>query len=86
MRIYDLVGLEVEVREHSDPTLRGVKGVVLDESENFLIMEKGGRVIMVYKPNGIYAIHLGNFNTIVKGSDIASKPMNRLRKGRSLEW
>ena len=43
LRKHELIGLEVAILRSTDPSLVGVRGLVVDETRNTLVVEAGGR-------------------------------------------
>ncbi|HDM23623.1 ribonuclease P protein subunit [archaeon] len=79
---HELIGLEVEVIESSHPNLIGVKGKVIDETKNLLILElKNGRRVKVPKSICVFRFFISEKHRIVvKGEEIAKSPDERLKK------
>jgi len=84
INIRELIGLEVTVVAHTDPTLEGLKGRIIDETRNtFLVRseEKDRKVakngarfeLMVNGPKGMVVITL-------KGDDLVVRPEDRTKK------
>lgn len=84
MPIYDLIGFRVKVLWHTDPSIRGLDGIVLLESEKFLYIYSRDRVIMVDKHGGHYLFERGNFKFQIDGVSLVSKISNRLAKRRDI--
>ncbi len=86
---HELVGLKATVLAHSDPTLIGVVGTVVEETEKTLVVKTGdGRLIRILKPGGLFAFTLpGGDVVVVRGEDIVGAPaerLKRLEKGRGV--
>ncbi|AXI25209.1 ribonuclease P protein component 1 [Methanofervidicoccus sp. A16] len=79
---HELIGLDVEIVEASNPSLVGVKGRVVDETRNTLIIEKSnGKEIVVPKDIAVFKFKLGD-NKYVKviGSLLIGRPEDRLKR------
>uniref|UniRef100_A0A7C2ZPV8 Ribonuclease P protein component 1 n=1 Tax=Ignisphaera aggregans TaxID=334771 RepID=A0A7C2ZPV8_9CREN len=80
---HELIGLKIEVLSHSDPTLRGRSGSIVDETMYTLkiLDEKSGKIITVPKLYGIFKFELNPRNhVIVDGTLISARPEDRLKK------
>jgi len=85
---HEIIGLRVKILQYSDPGLVGVEGVVVDETQKTLLIEKtGGRRIRVFKSNGVFQFTLPNGEEVViKGEDIIGRPWDRLKKVLTARW
>jgi len=80
--LHELIGLEVEVFSSKNPAFKGIKGVVVDETLNLLVIEtekrerkKVPKELCVFKfrlPDGV--------QVLVSGSAIRGRPEDRLKK------
>ncbi len=80
---HNLVGLRVKVLEHPDRSLKGLEGLVVNESKNFLwIMDDSGSVKMVEKL-GYFEFTLPNGQKVViSGKSVRKRPEERLKRFR----
>lgn len=77
---HNLVGLEVEVLEYPDARLRGLKGVVVDETKNTLLIDTGKKKVRIMK-DGILLFKLpSGVKVRVYGERIRGRPWDRLKK------
>lgn len=83
---HELIGLEVEVVSHSDPTISGVRGRVVDETRNTLVIEvSDGRRKRIPKLYGLFRFRLPSGRTVtVDGSQIVGRPEDRLKRVKYL--
>lgn len=79
---HELIGLEVIVKEHTDPTLRGLSGRVVDETRNTLVIESAdGRERIVPKHGGVFVFKLGARERVeLAGTSIEGRPEDRLKR------
>jgi ribonuclease P protein subunit POP4 len=79
---HELIGLEVSVKEHSDPTLSGLTGRVVDETRNTLVIESvDGVERIVPKHGGVFVFKLGARERVeLAGSSIEGRPEDRLKR------
>lgn len=84
LRYHELIGLEVVVREHIDPTLRGLSGRVVDETRNTIVVESAeGRERIVPKHGGVFVFKLGARESVeLAGASIEGRPEDRLVRYR----
>lgn len=81
LRKHELIGLGVEVVRATDPSLVGLKGRVVDETRNMLLVETGGGEKMVPKRGNRFRFDIQG-GTEVEGDDIAFRPEDRIKKAR----
>ncbi len=79
---HELIGLEVMVKDHTSKSFVGMKGKVIDETMNTLvIMDSKGNRKVVPKLGGVFLFKLGDHHTVeVKGDRIMGRPEDRLKK------
>ncbi|PUA33414.1 MAG: hypothetical protein B7O98_03045 [Zestosphaera tikiterensis] len=80
---HELIGLQVIVKDHTDPSLMGVKGLVVDETQNMLEIERldDGRRLKVPKAGGAYLFKLENNSfVLVNGDKLLGRPEDRLKR------
>lgn len=76
------IGLDVEISRSSDRKLEGLKGKVVDETKNLIIIEKeDGRVVKIPKISSEFAFTLDDGSIFrVEGSRITFRPHERPKK------
>ncbi len=79
---HELIGLRVRVVEHIDPSLVGVSGIVVDETQKTLLVEtKEGRRKRILKEYGVYEFRLpSGEKAIIRGFEILGRPEDRLKQ------
>jgi len=81
IRYHELIGLEVTVREHTDPSLKGVSGRVVAETKKTLIIKTESGEKVVPKWGGVFTFKLPRtLRAEVWGGDIIGRPEERLRR------
>ncbi len=80
---HNLVGLRVKVVQHPNEGVKGLEGLVVNESKNFLwIMDKDGNIKMVEKL-GYFEFELpSGTKVMISGKSIRKRPEERLKKFR----
>jgi ribonuclease P protein subunit POP4 len=77
---HELIGLEVEVKG------KNVKGVVIDETKNMLIIKKGKRKLHFPKENNIFIFKLKSEFIEVNGKLLKGRPEERLKNNLPKKW
>ncbi len=72
----EFIGRCVTVAEHSDPSLRGLAGTVVDETRETLLLESDGGRKRVAKHGGSFDFD----GESVAGDQIAFRPQDRTRR------
>ena len=77
---HELIGLYVKVVKHNDESLIGVKGRVVDETKNLLIIASKGRLKKVLKKGGVFLFMLPAGRKVeVEGEKILARPEDRVK-------
>lgn len=77
---HNLVGLNVEVSSSTDPTQIGIRGIVIDETTNLLIISTAdNKIKKIPKKNCIFTFFIPD-PVVVRGKDIAYSPAERLKR------
>lgn len=83
---HELIGLNIKISNSTDPTLRVIRGLVVDESRNMLTITRKGRTVKVPKSVATFRITLESGAVVdVDGSRLVARPENRL-KTRVRRW
>ncbi|MCX6820796.1 MAG: ribonuclease P protein subunit [Candidatus Aenigmarchaeota archaeon] len=83
---HELIGLRVRVAESTDPMLRGLSGIVVDETHNMLVVEtkKTGKQAAekrLSKQNSVFIFALPNKVKVrVEGRLLVGRPEDRIKK------
>lgn len=79
----ELIGTKAKVVASNDPTLLGLQGTVVDETERTFVLEKDdGRAVRVGKRGQRFAFVLEGEPVEVDGSALAHHPADRIKKMR----
>lgn len=80
---HELVGLRAEVVECTDPTKRGKRGVIMNETRNTLTLKEGGRLKIIPKKEVTLSIALPEGEDVkVEGRKLVARPEDRVKKFR----
>lgn len=77
---HELIGLEVEIVEATDLTLKGIKGRIIDESKQTLTIESRGKRKKIVKQICTFRFKLGETVLEVEGRAIVARPQDRIKK------
>jgi len=84
---HELIGLDVEVIEENNPSNKALKGKIIDESRNTLIIQQSGTHKRIIKQNAIFCFKLHDGTLVrVKGSAIVGRPEDRVKKKFRRGW
>jgi len=77
---HELIGLEVEVADSTNKFQVGVKGLVVDETKNTLIIEAEKGMKKIQKKGSTFIFKISNEKKVkVNGNKIAVRPEERLK-------
>lgn len=79
---HELIGLKVEIEKSTDPTQKGLRGKVIDESYNTIKIEtRDGKERVIPKKNCIFIFTLPNKTKVqVEGKLLIGRPEDRIKK------
>jgi len=78
---HELIGLKARIVKSTDPTQKGLNGIVVDESYNTLKIETKGKEKIISKANSIFIFTLPNGVKVeVEGKVLISRPEDRIKK------
>ncbi len=81
LRKHELIGLEVSIVSAKDPSLVGVRGQVVDETRNLLVVESSGREKKIPKEGSRFRFEVQG-GVELDGTEILFRPEDRVKKGR----
>ncbi len=80
---HELIGLKAEVVECTDPTKKGKKGVIMNETKNTLTLKHGGELKTIPKKEITLSITLPEGEDVkVEGRKLVARPEDRVKKFR----
>jgi ribonuclease P protein subunit POP4 len=77
---HELIGLGVEIVDSTDPTLKNLKGRIIDETKNTLTIDVAGRRKKVAKGICTFVFRLNGARVEVSGKVIVGRPQDRIKK------
>ena len=72
----ELMGEQVTVSQHSDPSIQGISGKIIDETRETITIFSDGKAKMVSKRPGKFMFKDGELN----GNKIAYRSQDRIKK------
>jgi ribonuclease P protein subunit POP4 len=79
--IHEFIGLNVEVVRCTDRKMNGLRGRVVDETKNTLVLESGGRERIIPKNACVFRFTLpGGEKVDVDGGLVSVDPVERAKK------
>jgi len=82
---HELIGLEVEVIKDSNPYNIKLRGTVIDESRNTLII-KNKKNQRIAKKNAVFKFKLDGESVKVEGKTLIGRPEDRVKKQTRRKW
>ena len=82
---HELVGLEAEVMEDSNPCNVNTRGTVIDETMNTLVIDDGGAK-RIAKKNAVFKFKLNGKSVKVEGWVLAGRSEDRVKKKIKRRW
>jgi len=81
VRKLEFIGVEASVVRSTDPSLVGVRGLVVDETRNTFVLDAGGREKRVPKQGTRFRFNLQG-GVELEGEEILFRPEDRIKKAR----
>ncbi len=78
--LHELIGLRVEITKSQDKSRKGIKGIVIDETKNTLVINTPSGKRVVPKLASTFKFVYGKGRFIVEGREINFRPHERLEK------
>lgn len=77
---HELIGLQLRIVQARNRSIRGIHGIVIDESKNMLTLSKKGRKVLIPKSTATFRFKLANGCLIdVDGARLVGRPESRLK-------
>ncbi len=77
---HEFIGLNVKVARANNSNLRGLRGRVIDETRNMLVLAHDGRKLFIPKDVATFRFKLPDDILVdVDGSRLVARPENRLK-------
>lgn len=76
---HELIGLKASVVGGTEKSRIGLKGYIVDETKNLLVLETQKGLKSIPKRESVLAIELGSERVIVNGNSILARPEDRVK-------
>ncbi len=84
---HEIIGLKVEVIDAKNPLLNGIKGIVVDETKNLVIIATNRGIKKILKEQATFKFTLPNGIIVkVEGKLLKGRPEDRLRLVVKRRW
>lgn len=80
----ELIGLGVEVVKATNPSLLGIRGKIVDETRNTLVIARGKRLKTVFKDQVTLNIMVKGKTIQINGKLLVNRPEDRVKRLRKL--
>ncbi len=77
---HELIGLDVEITDSSDPTLKDLKGRIVDETKKTLKIEADGKRKIIPKNICTFRFIVESSPVEVQGKALVGRPQDRIKK------
>lgn len=79
---HELIGLEAQVVSSSDPGLVGVRGTIVDETRNMLVVDRAGKTKAFAKALARLRLTLPTGEEVeIDGAKLVASPEDRTKRG-----
>lgn len=82
----ELIGLNVEIIQCTNPYVQNIKGKIIDETKNMLIIRQRGVNKKVIKKNTVLKFRLNDEEIKVDGSKLIGRPEDRIKEKIKRKW
>ena len=77
---HELIGLEIEVINSKNSSLKGIKGKIIEETKNTLRIKTNNKIKMIHKNQVKLKMGFRKKEIIIDGSLFIGKPEDRIKK------
>ncbi len=84
--LHELIGLETKVINDSNPSNRGVSGIVIDETRKTLVLRANGKTARIAKKNATFTFNLPEGGFEVEGAVLVGRPEDRVKRRFKRRW
>ncbi len=82
VRAHEWIGLKVKIVSAADPGIRGLTGIVEDETRNMITIRTNSRSLKVPKEKSSFLVELPTKQAVsVEGEAIRYRPEDRVKRG-----
>ena len=81
----EFIGREISVSSSANLTLKGKRGMVVDETKKTLVINDGKKQLVIPKDICSFEIRSGERSLEILGKAIVSRPEDRIKEHRKIE-
>jgi len=79
---HELIGLKTIINSSPDPSIKGLAGIIRDETKNTLKIETKGRILTIPKKDTSFLVEFGSGQSaILNGDQLVCRSEDRVKKG-----
>jgi RNase P/RNase MRP subunit p29 len=79
---HEWIGLKVAIGESTDPRIRGLSGLVRDETRNIFTIQTRDRIFRIAKLDTMFKVTLPTGESLtIDGRELRYRPEDRVKKG-----
>ena len=84
---HELIGLDIEVVEDRNPSNSSIRGRVIAETRNTLLIQQGEKAKRVAKKTAVFRFKLPDGTSVeVEGSTLVGRPEDRVKRKTKRGW
>lgn len=77
---HEFIGLEVEVVDAANKDLKGIKGIIVDETKNTLVIEQDNKTKVLLKEHVTLNVKMDGNIVRIDGKVLLGRPEDRVKK------
>ena len=78
IRSHELIGLQAEISNSTNPQVIGLNGRIIDETKSMLKINTSRGIKSIPKSNNFWRFSIDNSQVVVNGTDLAKRSAERL--------
>jgi small subunit ribosomal protein S17 len=83
---HELIGLETRISGSNNKSQKKIKGIVVAETRNTLMISYGKKERIVAKGEASFIFNLGDTSVEVEGGALIGRPEDRVKKKPKKDW
>ena len=77
---YELIGLDIEVTDSRNVHLKGLRGKIVDETRNTLVIQHDRKTKRLIKDQMTFVTVINNHKIMIDGALLVGRPEERIKK------
>jgi ribonuclease P protein subunit POP4 len=82
LKRHELIGLKARVLQATNPSLVGIRGTIVDETRNMLVIRDAQKERAIPKKEVILEIGIQKEKVKIKGKELLGRPEDRIKRTR----